>query len=317
MGRLAVIAIGGNAILQPDEQGSAEEQLDNIGITCGHIVEMIRKGYKVVLTHGNGPQVGNILLRNEMAESRVPAMPMDVCVAESQGQIGYMIQQALVNHLEKNDMKCRVASVVTQVVVAEDDDAFEQPTKPIGPYYPENEAGQMAERKGWDMIEDKARGGYRRVVPSPEPLEIIESDTIKALLECGGGRQIVIAAGGGGVPVIRTADGLHGVDAVVDKDIASQVLAGSIGADVMFMLTDVSCVALNFGKSSEEKLGTITVSQARKYMGQGHFPPGSMGPKITAAIRFLEQGGSEVIITAPEHLVSALSGDEGTRIIFG
>jgi len=317
LGKLAVIAIGGNAILQTDERGSYSEQLENVRITCSHIVDLIERGHRVVLTHGNGPQVGNILLRNEMAENRVPAMPMDVCVAESQGQIGYMIQQTLDNILQARSIDCRVSSLITQVVVAEDDDAFEEPTKPIGPYYTEEEARRFSSEKKWDMMEDSARGGYRRVVPSPEPVEIIESETIKSLLECVGDHQIIIAAGGGGVPVVRTAEGILGVDAVVDKDMASQVLATSLGAELLLMLTDVEMVSLNFGKPDQKDLSTITVLEARKYLREGHFPPGSMGPKITAAVRFLESGGSQAIITTPEFVIPALEGERGTRIVSG
>ncbi len=317
MGLLAVIAIGGNAILQTDERGSYTEQLENIRVTCSHVVDMIKMGYCVVLTHGNGPQVGNILLRNEIAESRVPAMPMDVCVAESQGQIGYMIQQTLYNILRARGMECQVSSLITQVVVDKDDDAFEQPTKPIGPYYSEDEAERLAAEKKWDMMEDSARGGYRRVVPSPEPVEIVESETIKALLRCAGKKQIIIAAGGGGVPVVRTGEGIKGVDAVVDKDMASQVLAESLGAELLLMLTDVERVSLDYGKSDQRDLSTISVSEAKAYLREGHFPAGSMGPKITAAIRFLESGGREVIITTPELLVFALEGNSGTRIVSG
>lgn len=317
MGKMVLIAIGGNAILQSDEFGSAEEQFENIRITSGHIANMLQKGYDVVITHGNGPQVGNILLRNEIAEGIAPAMPMDVCVAESQGQIGYMIQQSLVNKLAELNIKARVTSLITQVVVDGQDEAFENPTKPIGPYYPEGEAERLAKEKGWTMMEDKAREGYRRVVPSPEPLEIVESKTIKRLAKGDEGKEIVIAAGGGGVPVVRTEIGLKGVEAVVDKDLASQVLATSIKANLLIMLTDVEKVAINFGKPEQEDLSEISVTQAKGYLKEGHFPPGSMGPKIVSAIRFLEKGGEEVIITTPENLEKALSSERGTRIVPG
>jgi carbamate kinase len=317
MGKMALIAIGGNAILQSDEFGSAEEQLENIKITCAHIANMLQKGYDVVITHGNGPQVGNILLRNEIAEGITPAMPMDVCVAESQGQIGYMIQQSLVNELAQLSIKAGVTSLITQVVVDAQDEAFENPTKPIGPYYPEGEAERLAKEKGWTMMEDKAREGYRRVVPSPEPIEIVESETIKRLAQGDEGKEIVIAAGGGGVPVVRMELGLKGVEAVVDKDLASQVLANSIKANLLIMLTDVEKVAINFGKPEQEDLSEISVTQAKKYLREGHFPPGSMGPKIVSAIRFLKKGGEEVIITTPENLEKALLGERGTRIAPG
>lgn len=317
MGKMALIAIGGNAILQPDEDGSAEEQLKNIMITCGHIANMIQKGYKVVITHGNGPQVGNILLRNEIAEGITPAMPMDVCVAESQGQIGYMIQQSLINKLSKLGIRVRATSLITQVVVDEKDEAFENRTKPIGPYYPEGEAERLAKEKGWTMMEDKAREGYRRVVPSPEPMEIVESEMIKRLVQGDEGGDIVIAAGGGGVPVVKTEQGYKGVEAVVDKDMASQVLATSINSDLLIMLTDVDKVAINFGKPEHKDLSQMSLSEAKGYLREGHFPPGSMGPKIISAIRFLEKGGEMVIITTPENLENALRGEEGTRIVPG
>jgi carbamate kinase len=317
MGKMALIAIGGNAILQPNEDGSAEEQLKNIDITCGHIANMMKKGYNVVITHGNGPQVGNILLRNDIAEGITPAMPMDVCVAESQGQIGYMIQQSLINRLAELNIKARVTSLITQVMVDAQDEAFENPTKPIGPYYPEGEAERLAKEKGWTMMEDKAREGYRRVVPSPEPIEIVESETIKRLVEGDDGKEIIIAAGGGGVPVVRTELGLKGVEAVVDKDLASQVLATSIKANLLIMLTDVDKVSINFGKPEQEDLSEMSVADAKKYLRDGHFPPGSMGPKVKSAIRFLENGGEEVIITTSENLEKALVGERGTRIFPG
>jgi carbamate kinase len=317
MGKMALIAIGGNAILLPKEHGSAEEQLRNIRKTCEHIANMMKKGYNVVITHGNGPQVGNILLRNEIADGITPSMPMDVCVAESQGQIGYMIQQSLVNRLNHLGITARVISLVTQVIVDAEDEAFENPTKPIGPYYPEVEAQRLAKEKGWTMMEDKAREGYRRVVPSPEPIEIVESETIIKLLQGEEDREIIIAAGGGGVPVIRTKEGLKGVEAVVDKDLASQVLATSIRAHLLVMLTDVDKVAINYGKPDQKNLNELTLIEAKNYLKEGHFPPGSMGPKVLSAIRFIENGGEESIITTPENFEKALAGERGTRIVPG
>jgi carbamate kinase len=313
MEKLVVIAIGGNAILEAKESGSASEQLENIRTTSGHIAHLIQKGYKIVVTHGNGPQVGNILLRNEIAEGIAPVMPMDVCVAESQGQLGYMIQQSLLNELDKLGISRNVTSLITQVVVDPEDEAFENPTKPIGPFYPEGEAERLAKEKGWMLIEDKARQGYRRVVASPEPEEIVESATIEKLVE--GDEEIIIAAGGGGVPVIRTEQGLSGAEAVVDKDKASQVLASSIHAHIFIMLTNVEKVALNYGKPEQEDLDKLTVAKAKGYLREGHFPPGSMGPKIVSAVRFLEGGGEQVIISTPENLESALEEDKGTIII--
>ncbi len=317
MGKMAVIAIGGNAILEADETGSAKEQYENIRVTSQHIANLVKNGYNVVITHGNGPQVGNILLRNEIAEGIAPVMPMDVCVAESQGQIGYMIQQNLLNELSKLGISSRVSSLITQVIVDPEDDAFENPTKPIGPYYPEGEAERLARQKKWTMMEDKARQGYRRVVPSPEPLGIVESETIKRLVDPKDGNDIIIAAGGGGVPVFKTENGYKGAEAVVDKDMASQVLASSINADILIMLTDVAQVAINFGSPKQENLSHLNVSEAKKYLTQGHFPPGSMGPKIVSAIRFMEKGGQKVIITTPENLEDALEGKAGTCIVPG
>jgi carbamate kinase len=317
MGKMAVIAIGGNAILEADESGSAKSQFENIRLACHHIANLVKNGYNVVITHGNGPQVGNILLRNEIAEGIAPVMPMDVCVAESQGQIGYMIQQNLLNELAKLEISSRVSSLITQVVVDPEDDAFENPTKPIGPYYPEGEAERLARQKKWTMMEDKARQGYRRVVPSPEPLEIVESETIKKLIAQNGHKDIIIAAGGGGVPVFKTENGYAGAEAVVDKDMASQVLGSSINAEILIMLTDVEQVAINFGMPKHRNLSQLNVSEAKKYLMEGHFPPGSMGPKIVSAIRFLEKGGQKVIITKPENLEDALEGKTGTCIVPG
>jgi carbamate kinase len=317
MGKMAVIAIGGNAILQPEEGGSAESQLENIKLTCRHIVEMMKEGYNVVITHGNGPQIGNILLRNEIAEGIAPVMPMDVCVAESQGQIGYMIQQSLLNELQSQGISANAVSLITQVVVNAEDDAFENPTKPIGPYYPEGEAERLAKEKGWTMMEDRVRNGYRRVVPSPEPQKILESEIIKGFLMGNRRKEVVIAAGGGGVPVVKTEHGFLGVEAVVDKDLASQVLGTSINANLLIMLTDVDFVAINFGSPQQKYLRNMSVAEAKGYLSEGHFPPGSMGPKIISAIRFLENGGEEVIITTPENLKKSLDGEMGTRLVLG
>lgn len=315
--KMAVIAIGGNAILKPEDDGSKEKQKENLEKTCQQIAKMIQNGFRVIITHGNGPQVGNILLRNDIAEGLAPVMPMDVCVAESQGQIGYMLQQSLLNRLRSLGIEKNVTSVITQVLVDENDDAFEEPAKPIGPYYPEDEAERLAKEKGWAMMEDSIRGGYRRVVPSPQPIKILESETIKRMVQAEGESDIIIAAGGGGVPVIKTENGYEGVEAVVDKDLVSQVLASGLSAGMLIMLTDVKKVAINYGKSEQEDLSELTVSEARAYLREGHFPPGSMGPKIISAIRFLEKGGAEVIITTSEDLDKALLGKEGTRVVSG
>ncbi len=316
MGKYAVIAIGGNAILKPDEEGSFSQQMNNIKTTTRHIAGIMKRGYSVVITHGNGPQVGNILLRNDISKDDVPPMPMDVCVAESQGQLGYMIQQSMINTLSEMDISANVTSIITQVIVEPNDYAFENPTKPVGPFYTEDEALALAKEKGWSMMEDFASKGYRRVVPSPEPLEIVEEDDIKSVL--GSSKQnILIALGGGGIPVVRDESGLSGVEAVVDKDLASQLLASKIDAELLIMVTDVEHVAINFATEDQKDLLRITSSEAEAYLKEGQFPPGSMGPKILAAIRFLESEERKVIITTPDKLDDAMEGKCGTHIVSG
>jgi carbamate kinase len=311
-----VIAIGGNAILKPHEAGTYSQQMSNIATTTKHIASIMKRGYSIVITHGNGPQVGNILLKNDIAQDTLPPMPMDVCVAESQGQLGYMIQQSMINTLADLNIQANVTSLLTQVVVDENDYAFENPTKPVGPYYPEEEALALATKKGWSMMEDFAQKGYRRVVPSPNPLEIVEEEDIKNVL-ASSKQNILIALGGGGVPVIRGESGLSGVEAVVDKDLASQLLASAINAELFVMVTDVPHVAINFGKEDQKDLTNITSSEAEDYLKEGHFPPGSMGPKILAAIRFLGSPDRRVIITTPENLDSAMEERTGTHIVSG
>jgi carbamate kinase len=274
VGELVVIALGGNAILQPGQKGTAEEQLENVRATCQQIVTLLEEGYRVVLTHGNGPQVGNIIIQNQATDA-VPAMPMDVCGAESQGMIGYMIQQSLHNEMVRRGMEPRpVASIVTQTVVSADDPAFRRPTKPVGPFYDEGYARKrMAEGETW--VEDAGRG-WRRVVPSPDPKEIVELDAIRQLAR---DHAIVICTGGGGIPVVREPDGtLRGVEAVIDKDLAGERLATGLGAEVFMILTDVPAVAVDYGRPSQRFLSRLTVSEARALQKEGHFKPGSMGP---------------------------------------
>ncbi len=311
--KTAIVAIGGNAILPARDSGSAEGQRTRIRETCKHLANVIQKGWDIALTHGNGPQVGNILLQNEKAQAEVPPMPLDVCVAESQAQIGYFIQQELANELASHDIKKHVVSIITQVVVDASDPAMLNPTKPIGPYYDRDRAKELEKTLGWKMVFDR-RGGYRRVVPSPRPIEIVEKATIERLLFTGTSDWVVIVAGGGGVPVIRVGDKLVGVEAVIDKDLAAMVLARSVKEKMFVMLTDVAHAALDFGKIEQNNIGRMVVSEAREYMAQGHFPPGNMGPKIEAAIEFLESGGEKVIITNPENLEKALDGTAGTII---
>ena len=314
--KTAVIALGGNALLKPEDKGTYEEQMRNVRESAKHLASIIEMGYDVIFTHGNGPQVGNILLQNEIAGKQgIPAMPLDVCVAESQGLIGYMIQQALTNELIKRGINRPVTSLIVQVVVDGNDPAFENPTKPIGPFYSEEEAKRLMKERGWVMREDKARGGWRRVVPSPKPIDIVEKSAIKRLIFGKSPGEIIIAAGGGGIPVIRTPDGYKGVDAVIDKDRASALLAKLIDERLFIILTAVDHVYINYGKDGERALEIVTLDEIKEYYEEGHFPPGSMGPKIEAAIDFLENGGEEVIITSPENLENAIRKKGGTHIL--
>ncbi len=310
-----VVALGGNAILQPGQKGTYEEQLTNVKNTTTQIAKMVQEGHEVVITHGNGPQVGAILLQNEAGEKlyNVPSMPMDVCGSETQGFIGYMIQQSLINEFVKENIKKPVATVVTQVLVDKDDPAFSHPTKPVGPFYTKEEAEKrQKEHPNEVWIEDAGRG-YRRVVPSPDPKAIVEKDAVNCLVANG---SIVIASGGGGIPVIKEVDGTYkGVEAVIDKDLAGERLAQEVGADILLILTDVPNAYINYKKENEKALGEVKVEEIEKYQEEGHFKAGSMGPKVKAAIRFVKDGGKMAIITALEKAVDALSGKAGTRIV--
>jgi len=311
--KTAIVAIGGNALLPAKDSGTAEGQRKRIRETCRHLAAVIQRGWDIALVHGNGPQVGNILLQNEAAQATVPALPLDVCVAESQAQIGYVLQQELSNELATRGIKKNVVSIVTQVVVDENDPAMQNPTKPIGPYYDRDRADELKKSKGWKLVYDR-RGGYRRVVPSPRPIDIVEKATIQRLMFTGTTDWVVIAAGGGVIPVISKNGEFIGVEAVIDKDLAAAVLAKVVKEKLFVMLTDVAHVALNFGKVEQTNVGRMTVAEARNYMSQGHFPPGSMGPKVEAAIEFLESGGESVIITNPDNFEKALEGVAGTTI---
>jgi carbamate kinase len=308
---LVVIALGGNAILQPGQRGTAEEQLENVRATCRQIITLLEEGYRVVLTHGNGPQVGNIIIQNQATDA-VPAMPMDVCGAESQGMIGYMMQQSLHNEMVRRGMEPRpVASIVTQTMVVPDDPAFRRPTKPVGPFYDEAYARKrMAEGETW--VEDAGRG-WRKVVPSPDPKEIVELDVIRQLAR---DHAIVICTGGGGIPVVREPDGtLRGVEAVIDKDLAGERLATGLGADVFMILTDVPAVAVDYGRPTQRFLSRLTVSEARALQKEGHFKAGSMGPKVEACCRFVEAGGKRAVIASLVQALDALGGRAGTEIV--
>lgn len=312
MGKTIVMAFGGNAITPANQKGFFEEQLSNVQRVCQSVVAMVQEGHRVILTHGNGPQVGSILLKNELAKNVLPPMPLDVCVSNTQGSIGYAIQQKLTNAFRSAGIDRPVASVVTQVVVDSKDPAFQHPTKPIGPFYNEEEAQRLIKEKGYQM-RNVGKEGWRRVVPSPFPLEICEIESIKLLLEAG---CVVVAAGGGGIPVITESDGmLKGIEAVIDKDLVGQKLARDVGAEYFLILTNVSRVALDFGKPTERKIEKMTVGEARRHLREGQFPPGSMGPKVEAACLFVEQGGKEAIIGDLFEAHLAVKGVTGTRII--
>jgi len=310
---IIVIALGGNAILQPGQRGTIEEQLANVDTACKHLVEIAAsEKYEMVITHGNGPQVGNLLLQNETASSLVAPMPLDVCGAGTQGMIGYISQQTLANQLRTAGLRHHITTVVTQVIVDRDDPAFKKPSKPIGPFYSWSETRMLRHDRGWDMIKDGKRG-YRRVVASPRPLEIQETRIISNMLENG---EIVIAVGGGGIPVVRDNDrSLRGVEAVIDKDLAAEKLAENIGAGILVILTDVEQAMLNYGTVDEAGIDRMTADEAREYMEEGQFGVGSMRPKVEAGINFVEFGGQKAIITALNRASEALQGRAGTTIV--
>ncbi|GMB09960.1 carbamate kinase [Thermolongibacillus altinsuensis] len=308
-----VIALGGNALQKANEPATAESQQKVCEQTAGQLLEIIKAGFEVVVTHGNGPQVGNLVLQQQIASSdKTPAMPLDTCDAMSQGMIGYWLQRAIDKSLTHADIQKKAITVVTQVVVDPNDPAFDNPTKPIGPFYTEAEARRIMKEKGYVFKEDAGRG-WRRVVPSPRPIDIVEKDVIHNLIDDG---YIVIGVGGGGIPVIRKADGtLEGVEAVIDKDLASAKLAELLDADILLILTAVENVSIHFGKPNQSDLEEVTTDQMKQYMQEGHFAPGSMLPKVEAAVQFAEsKPGRTAIITSLEKGFSALLGKAGTRI---
>jgi len=310
MKKLAVVAIGGNAVNRPGEKPTAENMLSAIEEAMGYLVDMLDE-YDIVITHGNGPQVGNILIQQEMAKEVIPPFPIDVNDAQTQGSLGYMIVQALRNRLAERGLNREVAALITQIVVDKNDEAFKKPSKPVGPFYTEEEARKLMMEKGWIMKEDAGRG-WRRVVPSPKPLDIVEKEIIQMLLR---NDVIVVAAGGGGIPVVRENGKLKGIEAVIDKDRASALLAIEINADELIILTGVEKVALNYGKPNQTFVDTLIVDDAMKYLKEGHFPAGSMGPKIEAAIDFVSATNKTCLITDMRKLREALSGKTGTRIV--
>lgn len=312
MNKLAVVAIGGNSLIKDEAHKTVPDQFNAVRETAGHIAQMIEQGWNVVITHGNGPQVGFIIQRAEMAIPTLHPVPIDSCDADTQGAIGYMIQQALHNEFLRRGIKRQCVTVVTQVLVDLDDPAMLHPSKPIGSFYTTEEARERIENDGWRMVEDAGRG-WRRVVPSPQPREIIESDAICALLDAS---FIVVAVGGGGIPVVRDDAGkLSGVEGVIDKDLASSLLATRLHADLLLISTAVEKVALNYRKPEQRDLDYITLSEARDYISAGHFADGSMRPKIQAMINYLAQGGESGLITMPETIGKALAGQTGTWLL--
>jgi carbamate kinase len=311
--RRAVVAIGGNALILDGQRGTIAEQYDNAIEMARHIATLVADGWGIVLTHGNGPQVGFILLRSELIgdSAPVPHLSLEMSSADSQGGIGHILAMALLNELGSRGLHDRVAYVLTHTVVDSDDPAFSAPTKPIGPFYTQAQATTKKKRNGWQMIEDSGRG-YRRVVPSPKPRRIVESAQIRTLVDAG---FVVVAVGGGGIPVVETKRGYEGVEAVIDKDRASALLASSLDVPLLVLSTGVEQVAWHFRQPDQRLLASISASEAARYLAEGEFPKGSMGPKVEAAIDFLSHGGKEVLITTPAALERAIAGATGTRIV--
>jgi len=306
-----LLAVGGNSLIRAGQKGTIAEQLANARRTAAEVARLVRDGYRVVLTHGNGPQVGAALLRSERGASQVPGQPLDVCDASTQGEIGYVLQQSLDTELRLAGLQVPVVTVLTQVVVSLDDPAMRRPSKPIGPFYSRADAEERKRLLGWEIVEDAARG-YRRVVPSPEPQDIIELEIIRDLMER---NVLVIACGGGGIPVAWREGRLQGVEAVIDKDRASALLASRLRVDLFVISTDTDYVYLDYKKPTQRPLHLVGCSKLQEYADAGHFPPGNMGPKVESVLRFLTQGGREAIITSCENLCSAVSGPGGTHIV--
>jgi carbamate kinase len=309
---LAVIAFGGNSILKESERGTQEEQIRHCDEAADLMAQIVQRGYDLIIVHGNGPQVGNILIQMEEASNKVPPFSLDVCVSISEGSMGYMLERSLRNQFRKRSLKKEVATLITQVMVDPRDPAFENPSKPIGPFFTAFRAQVLKKEKKWPMVEDSGRG-YRRVVASPHPQRIINLEVVKSLIKDG---TCVIAAGGGGIPAYYDGyDNIKGVEAVIDKDYTSSMLASELQADLFVILTNVEYVAINFGKKNQKNLTRVRLKEVKRYFEKGQFPPGSMGPKIKAASDFIENGGKEVIITTAKDLIKAIKGQSGTHIV--
>ncbi|HEX7154698.1 MAG TPA: carbamate kinase [Thermoanaerobaculia bacterium] len=310
--KLALVAFGGNALLRPEDRGTQEEQIARAKQAARWLAEIVRHGYKMIVVHGNGPQVGNILVQAEEASTKIPPQSLDVAVAQTEGSMGFMLQQAIRNRLEAIGVGGEVATILTEVEVDPTDVAFKRPTKPIGPFFTRYRAEALERDLGWTMREDSGRG-WRHVVPSPRPLKILNLATIDHMLDTA---AVVIAAGGGGIPVVRGRDGAwRGIEAVIDKDFASALLASQLEADLFIILTGVPKVAIDFGKPTQQFVERMTVAEAEQHLADGQFPPGSMGPKVTSAIQFVRASGKDVLITDVEVLREALEGKDGTLIV--
>lgn len=310
MRKLAVVAFGGNALLRGGQKGTYQEQIENVEQTCESLYNLLKRNYNIVIGHGNGPQVGNVMLQHEEGKrAGIEAMPMDFCVAETQGSIAYLIEMGLRNVMARHDIQRDVVTLITQVAVNKIDPMFQNPTKPVGPYYTKEQAEELAAKTGATYKEDPKGRGWRKVVPSPTPQRINNIKIVKQLAKAG---NIVVTVGGGGIPVVEESDYVRGVEAVIDKDLASALCAIEIGADEFYILTDVPKVYINFRKENEKALDTITVAEAKQYLQEGHFAEGSMAPKIRAAIIFVENGGKECIITEAGQLDNP---NCGTRIV--
>lgn len=309
--KIALIAFGGNAILPDNQRGLQSEQMKNAQKAARLMIHVAKKGYDLIIVHGNGPQVGNLLIQMEEAITKIPPFSIEVCDAMTEGSIGFMLEKAIFNELRKNSLDKEVATLITQVVVDRNDPAFENPTKPIGPFYSKYRAQMLARQKKWKMVEDAGRG-FRKVVPSPKPIDIIPKRVIRDLVRSG---IIVITAGGGGIPVIINGRGLfQGVEAVIDKDYAASLIAREAKVDLFIILTNVERVYLNYGTQEEKAIDVMSTDQAQTYLSQGQFPPGSMGPKIKAAIEYIQNGGKEVLITSSNYLKASLINRSGTKI---
>ncbi len=310
--KAAVVAFGGNALMGEDGNSTYAEQMVKTDIMCNKLMTLFNMGYRILITHGNGPQVGNFLMQQECLAENVPPMPLDACNAMTQGQIGYMIEQKLKNTFTRNNIKKPIIVFITQVVVSKDDPAFNNPTKFIGPFFNKEQSEKFSREEGWLMREDSGRG-FRRIVASPRPIDIIEKEEIADMAHKD---FVVIACGGGGIPVIRDEEGcLKGVPAVIDKDFAAEKIGSFIGAELLLLITPVDRVAINFGTPEQKNLSKITLEEAERYFSEGHFAPGSMGPKIEASIQFLRSGGKKAIITSLNCIESAIKGEAGTEII--